>query len=297
MYAFHQHFNAGTLLSPAAAADEHFIPTLLALHGQDAETDCQGWLMGAPPTYTPMHASLVPVDSFILKPCCVSYESGPPVQIPSLPPPPGNSAKPPAADVDWSRVDKLSPHPWHYMPSEIADSLLQRLRRPRLPGCGHAAEAAATAGGAFLPAADLAAVAALAAAGAPGAQEGALLAGICRQLGQQQLLHSQRHRPLGSQCRLLARKFQNVTAEAALAAVAPCDSSTLILNSGACPGETPGRAAWRRRWQHAAPLVLLVTGSLLLSLLVALLLGAVGVPADGKGGRGAGGSGAPGKGT
>lgn len=28
-------------------ADEHAFPTLLAMHGRDNETDCQGWLTGA----------------------------------------------------------------------------------------------------------------------------------------------------------------------------------------------------------------------------------------------------------
>jgi hypothetical protein len=34
---------------PRSPTDEHYIPTLLAVHGRDNETDCQGWLMGAPP--------------------------------------------------------------------------------------------------------------------------------------------------------------------------------------------------------------------------------------------------------
>lgn len=154
---------------------------------------------------------------------------------------------------------------------EVTDALLRRLRRPRLPGCGHAASAAATAPGGFLPASSLQAP------GAAGAAGPAALTGVCLRLEQQLALHRARHRPLGPQCRLLARKFLNHTAEAALAAVAPCDSSALVLNKGVCGFETPMQAANRRRWQHTAPLALLLAGTLLLlPPLAALLLGVVG---------------------
>lgn len=50
----HAWLMAAAILTPAApcgptchAADEHVLPTLLAMHGRDNETDCQGWLMGA----------------------------------------------------------------------------------------------------------------------------------------------------------------------------------------------------------------------------------------------------------
>ena len=156
--------------------------------------------------------------------------------------------------------------------AELSDALLHHLRRPRLPGCGHAAEAAATAAGGFLPAASLA-----------GAAGGGALEGLCTRLEQQLSLHQLRHRPLGPQCRLLARKFLNHTAEVALAAVAPCDSSALVLNRGACPFEMPWQAANRRQWQRVAPLVLLAGGALLLlPPLAALLLGAVGPAGGGR---------------
>lgn len=110
-----------------------------------------------------------------------------------------------------------------------------------------------------------------------------MLTGLCMRLEQQLAMHKARHRPLGPQCRLLARKFLNHTAQAALAAVAACDSSALVLNRGVCPFETPLQAGNRRRWQHTAPLALLLGGTLLLlPPLAALLLGAVGRAAAGR---------------
>lgn len=164
-----------------------------------------------------------------------------------------------------------SPHPYEYPAAEVSDTLLQHLRRPQLPGCSGAATAAATAAGGFLPAAGLAADLAEAGGG-----EAPALAGLCRRLEERRERHAQRHAPLGPQCRLLARKFLDHTVEAALAAVAPCDSAALVLNDGTCPGETPGQAARRRAWQRAAPWALLCAAGLLIPLLVALLMGAVG---------------------
>ncbi|PRW32548.1 Transcription initiation factor TFIID subunit 13 [Chlorella sorokiniana] len=206
-------------------SDEHVFPTVLAMHGRDNETDCQGWLM----------------------------------------------------DTDWSRVPRLSPHPYEYPADEVTNALLHRLRRPHLPGCSHAATAAATAAGGFLPASSLQA------AGTAGTAGAAALTGVCLRLEQQLAMHRARHRPLGPQCRLLARKFLNYTAEATLAAVAPCDSSALVLNKGVCPFETPLQAGTRRRWQHTAPLALLLGSTLLLlPPLAALLLAAVGSAAAGR---------------
>lgn len=162
----------------------------------------------------------------------------------------------------------------------MTDALLHRLRRPRLPGCGHAATAATTAAGGFLPASSLQAAATASAAGSAGA---AALTAVCLRLEQQVAMHRARHRPLGPQCRLLARKFLNYTAETALVAVAPCDSSALVLNRGVCPFETPLQAANRRRWQHTAPRALAFGGTLLLvPPLLALLLGMVGAAAAGR---------------
>lgn len=176
-----------------------------------------------------------------------------------------------AADTDWARVPKLTPHPYEYPPSELSDALLLHLRRPRLPGCGHAAQAAATAAGAFVAAADLAAELSVGAAGGLAAPQ---LGVTCGWLERRVAQHAEQHRPLGARCRLLARKFKAGTTAAALAAVAPCDSAALVLNDGTCPGETPRQAARRRAWQRAAPVLLLGGGGLVLvPLLAALALG------------------------
>lgn len=165
---------------------------------------------------------------------------------------------------------------------ELSDALLPHLRRIHLPGCGHAAEAAATAAGAFVPAADLKADLA-GTAGTAGATGPAALAGTCQWLQRHQAQHRERHVVLGPRCRMLARKFKEDTVTAALAALAPCDSAALVLNNGMCPGETPRQAGRRRLWQRAAPLLLLGAGSLLLvPLLAALLLGAAAPVAAGS---------------
>lgn len=182
-----------------------------------------------------------------------------------------------------------SPHPYEYPPQELSDSLLHQLRRPHLPGCAHAAHAAATAGGGFLSPAELADELAAAAqdeggaAAADGAQRG--LRGVCRQLERRRAAHAAQHRLLGPECRLLARKFLPATVEAALAAMAPCDSSARILNDGLCLGETPAQAARRLRWQRAAPAVLLALAWLLLPLAAALALGGLVAPPQAAGGR------------
>jgi hypothetical protein len=55
-------------------------------------------------------------------------------------------------------------------------------------------------------------------------------------------------------------------------ALAPCDSSTLILNDGRCPGESERLISLRRRWWAAAPWVLGAASLLLCLLLVSLLV-------------------------
>ena len=175
-------------------------------------------------------------------------------------------------------MNHLSPHPYEYPAAEVTDSVLMSLRRPHLPGCGHAEQAAATAGSAYVTAADLAA-----AAGHGG--DDVALSGVCQRLGERQAEHLREHQPLGSQCRLLARKFLPHTVEAALAATAPCDSAARILNDGVCPGEVRAQAQLRLRWQRAAPLVLL--SAALIPLAAALVLGGLAArPASGGGRRG-----------
>ncbi|KAI3432241.1 hypothetical protein D9Q98_003802 [Chlorella vulgaris] len=200
--------------------DEHYIPTLLAVHGLEEETDCQGSLM----------------------------------------------------DVDWSRVASTSPHPWEYQPNELSDRLFEALRRPQRPGCAAAAAALAAAPAAFLPQHRLFAEAAAAAAVAEsGAELEAASAGVCARL----LLHQQeaaKYTAIGPACPLLARKFSDGTEKAALMALAPCDSSTLILNNGRCPGESERLISLRRRWWAAAPWVLGAASLLLCLLLVSLLV-------------------------
>lgn len=104
------------------------------------------------------------------------------------------------------------------------------------------------------------------------------LAGVCDGVRARQAMHAVQHTPLGPQCRLLARKFKAHTVAEGLAALAPCDSSALVLNDGTCPGETQAQAARRRarhQWRsRVAPLLLLGGGALVLvPLLVALALG------------------------
>lgn len=172
--------------------------------------------------------------------------------------------------------------PW--LPAgEVTDALVEELRRPRLPGCGHASQAATTARGAYMPASALAAAAA--------AQTAEALAGVCAGVWARQAVHAVQHTPLGPQCRLVARKFLNSTVAEALAALAPCDSTALVLNDGTCPGETRAHAARRRArqryWCRAAPLMLLGGGALVLvPLLAALALGlSARVPRARGGGR------------
>ena len=172
-------------------------------------------------------------------------------------------------------MDKSSPHPYEYSPSEVTDELIERLRRPRLPGCSHAAEAAATARGAFVPASALASATAAAAEPERAAEA---LGGVCAAVRAWQAVHALQHRPLGPQCRLVARKFLNTTVVEGLAALAPCDSTALVLNDGTCPGETRVQAARRRArqrwWRRVAPPLLLGGGALaLVPLVVALALG------------------------
>jgi hypothetical protein len=47
--------------------------------------------------------------------------------------------------------------------------------------------------------------------------------------------------------------------QAALMALAPCDSTALVLNDGWCPGDTPRWHAARRLWRQAAPWVALAS--------------------------------------
>lgn len=192
--------------------DEHYFPTLLAVHGLDNETDCQGKFM----------------------------------------------------DVDWSRVVSTSPHPWEYKPGEVTDRLIDGLRRPRRPGCGNAAGALAAAPAAFLPQKQLfAAAAAAAASSVPELEQ--LGRGVCHHL----LLHQQErpHYPrIGPECPLLARKFGEETVKPALMALAPCDSTALVLNDGKCPGESERQRHWRQRWWRAAPWVLICSIALVILL-------------------------------
>lgn len=148
--------------------------------------------------------------------------------------------------------------------------MLHGLRHPELPGCEHAAAAAAAARDGFAPAAALPRLDA-------GQGSAAELGAFCSQLQSQAALQRQHFQPLGPRCRLLARKFLNTTAAAALAATAPCDSAALVLNDGVCPGETQQQAARRRAWRRLQPLLLLLFGVLLLPVLVAAgLVAAVG---------------------
>ncbi|KAL4424080.1 hypothetical protein ABPG75_001381 [Micractinium tetrahymenae] len=195
-------------------ADEHYFPTLLAVHGLDHETDCQGRFM----------------------------------------------------DVDWSRVESTSPHPWEYKPGELSDRLIEALRRPRRPGCGNAAGALAAAPAAYIPQRELFAAAAAAEAAAGSVPELEQLGrGVCRQL----LLHQQ-ERPkypgIGPECPLMARKFSDGTVKPALMALAPCDSTALVLNDGRCPGESERQRYWRLLWWRLAPWVLLCSCALLVAL-------------------------------
>ena len=117
----------------------------------------------------------------------------------------------------------------------------------------------------------------LAAAAAGQEQANGALAGVCADLRQRQAAHAERHRPLGPQCRLLARKFLNTTVVQGLAALAPCGSTALVLNDGTCPGEEPAAAEQRRarhrRWRFVAPRLLLAAGAVaLVPLVVAVAL-------------------------
>lgn len=51
-------------------------------------------------------------------------------------------------------------------------------------------------------------------------------------------------------------------------ALAPCDSSALILNDGTCPGEGELQRYWRQQWWCAAPWVLLCSCVLTVALAV-----------------------------
>ncbi|KAI3432231.1 hypothetical protein D9Q98_003793 [Chlorella vulgaris] len=148
--------------------------------------------------------------------------------------------------VDWSRVVSTSPHPWEYQPNELSDRLFQALRRRQRPGCAAAAAALAAAPAAFLPQHRLFAEAAAAGKGVEsGAELEAAGAGVCARL----LLHQQeaaKYTAIGPACPLLARKFSGGTEKAALMALAPCDSSALILNGGRCPGESERLISLRR---------------------------------------------------
>lgn len=54
-------------------------------------------------------------------------------------------------------------------------------------------------------------------------------------------------------------------------ALAPCDSTTLILNDGRCPGEGDRLRALRVAWWRAAPWVALASGLLLVLPLLSAL--------------------------
>lgn len=195
-------------------ADEHYFPTLLAVHGLDHETDCQGRFM----------------------------------------------------DVDWSRVENTSPHPWEYKPGEVSDRLVEALRRPWRPGCGNAAGALAAAPAAYIQQRELFAAAAAAEAAAGSVPELEQLGrGVCRQL----LLHQQeqpKYPGIGPECPLMARKFSEGTVKPALMALAPCDSTALVLNDGRCPGESERQRFWRLLWWRLAPWVLFCSCALLVAL-------------------------------
>lgn len=59
--------------------------------------------------------------------------------------------------------------------------------------------------------------------------------------------------------------------QAALAALAPCDSTSLILNDGRCPGETERQRHWRLLWWRWSPWVLLASAALACLPFLALL--------------------------
>lgn len=48
--------------------------------------------------------------------------------------------------------------------------------------------------------------------------------------------------------------------------LAPCDSTTLVLNDGRCPGETDRQRLWRQLWWRVAPWLLTVSCVLLVLL-------------------------------
>eukprot|EP00887_Chlorella_sp_A99_P000994 scaffold5.g994.t1 len=165
-------------------SDEHYLPTLLAVHGRDAETDCQGHWM----------------------------------------------------DIDWSRVESTSPHPWEYVAAEIDEHLFQRRRHSERGSCSGAQEALATARRGFLPAAELRRHVAAGAAPAAAAKE------VCAASGA-----APRYAPLGVDCPLVARKFKDST----------------ILSDGTCGGSAAAIARYRA-WLAAAPPLVLLSGLLLL---------------------------------
>lgn len=55
-------------------------------------------------------------------------------------------------------------------------------------------------------------------------------------------------------------------------AVAPCDSTTLILNDGRCPGESDLQRFWRQLWWRAAPWVLVCSAMLAVALPLSVYL-------------------------
>lgn len=206
--------------------DEHYFPTLLAFHGLDNETDCQGKVMDVdwnrvastsphPWEYQPgarwVAGSLPHVQWHARDaraqcgPACLTTGwicggAGIQLQVHSH------------GESNHSTFLTATAPCFILLPAaEISSHLIDGLRRPRRPGCGNAAGALAAAPAAFLQPAQLIDQAAAAQAAAADPQQLEQLGrGLCRTLLLRQQM--QPHYPaVGPECPLLARKFSEGT--------------------------------------------------------------------------------------
>ncbi len=159
----------------------------------------------------------MPTDSYLL----LTYF----LLLPGRPTPP---PAPSAADRDWSRVEPGTPHPYEYLAAEVTRPLLRRLRRAGRRGCAEAGAFSAAAGAAYADARG-------GGKGGGAAVDGALFARGAAAAAACAALRAAPPPPplLGARCPLLARKFLNATASAALAALLPCRRGLGVLNAGA----------------------------------------------------------------